>query len=119
MGRMCSEYLFPAGAAQYRVPASSIRVIDAFVVKYTASLQSHLPVHTDQSQFSMTVALNGPDQYNGGGTYFVDLDRPLNCAAGGVISFEGALAHGGHPITRGTRYIIALFLYSRTEADTA
>ena len=35
-----------------------------------------------------------------------------NCDAGGVISFAGDLLHSGHPISRGTRYILVAFLYS-------
>ena len=32
---------------------------DSFVVKYTAGAQRHLPLHTDQSTLSLTIALNG------------------------------------------------------------
>ena len=28
-----------------------------------------------------------------------------------MVSFEGSLFHGGEPIVRGTRYVIAAFLY--------
>ena len=34
---------------------------------------------------------------------------------GGVISFQGNLFHGGHPITSGIRYILVAFLYSHKE----
>jgi hypothetical protein len=27
------------------------------------------------------------------------------------VSFDGRLLHGGHPITRGVRYIVVAFLY--------
>ena len=39
--------------------AGSIRVVDAFVVRYSAERQRSLPLHTDQSQFSLTIAMNG------------------------------------------------------------
>ena len=36
---------------------------------------------------------------------------------GGVISFQGNLFHGGHPITSGIRYILVAFLYSHKEEE--
>jgi hypothetical protein len=50
------------------VAPSSISTIDAFVVKYDATKQRSLPLHCDQSEFSLTVALNSHDEdYQGGG----------------------------------------------------
>ena len=107
------ERIFPLLARQFKVEASSIRVIDAFVVKYSAERQRSLPLHCDQSQFSLTITLNSGEEYEGGGTYFAETGDILNSSEpGAVISFEGALLHGGHPITRGTRYIIVAFLYA-------
>ena len=82
---------------RYSVPASSIRTIDAFVVKYDASKQRSVPLHCDQSEFSLTIALNSLSEYDDG--------EVLNCESGGVISFRGDMFHGGHPITKGVRYI--------------
>ena len=59
----------------------------------------------------MTIALNSSMDYTGGGTYFVDLGRALKIEQGHYISFPGNLRHGGDPITSGTRYILAMFLY--------
>ena len=103
------------------------------MVKYLAEAQRFLPLHTDQSTLSLTIALNDPDStgssedpalpeeatevmpnsvagFEGGGTYFESLARTLSPPAGGVVSFPGDVSHGGRPITRGTRYIIAVFL---------
>ena len=52
---------------QYQVKPSSIRTIDAFVVKYESSKQRSLPSHCDQSEISLTIALNSMDDYEGGG----------------------------------------------------
>ncbi len=55
---------------QYNVKPSSIRTIDAFVVKYDAKKQRSLPLHCDQSEFSLTVALNSyKEDYQGGGEW--------------------------------------------------
>ena len=41
---------------------------DAFIVKYSATQgQRFLPVHTDEGQWSLTLALNDLDEYDGGG----------------------------------------------------
>ena len=45
---------------------TKLRVIDAFLVKYTAGKQAGLPVHCDQSLLSYTIALNDPSEYEGG-----------------------------------------------------
>jgi hypothetical protein len=63
----------------------------AFVVKYEyAAKQRHLPLHTDQSTISLTIALNGQTQtqnpddsnnskatYEGGGTYFEAINETI------------------------------------------
>jgi predicted 2-oxoglutarate/Fe(II)-dependent dioxygenase YbiX len=101
----------------FDVDPSRLRVIDAFLVKYAAEKQRELPIHCDQSQFSLTIALNPSSEYDGGGTFFFDADETAQCDAGGVVAFPGHLLHGGAAITRGVRYIIAAFLYLRDEDD--
>ena len=39
--------------------------------------QYYLPIHTDESTYSFIIALNDIDEYTGGGTYFVDLNKAL------------------------------------------
>ena len=112
------ERIYPLLAEQFQVAAANLRVIDAFVVKYSAESQRSLPLHCDQSQFSLTITLNSSDEYEGGGTYFADAGEVVNCEeCGAVISFDGSLLHGGHPITCGTRYIIVVFLYEYLGVD--
>jgi hypothetical protein len=106
--------IYPVLAKQFGVAAASIRVIDAFLVRYSGEKQRSLPLHCDQSQFSLTIAMNSPDQYEGGGTFFFEIGQAVNVGAGGMISFDGSLLHSGHPITQGTRYILAAFLYSHS-----
>lgn len=60
-----------------------VEVVDAFIVKYNCSdcditKQRHLPIHSDQSTHSLTVALNSSDKFSGGGTYFTELGRSVN-----------------------------------------
>jgi len=109
--------LRPLMAAQFGSEAvgehgQQLRIGDAFLVKYTAEGGSkHIPVHQDYSTHSLTIALNPSSEYNGGGTYFCELGRSLQPGLGHVVSFLGDLKHGGDPITKGVRYIVAAFLY--------
>jgi predicted 2-oxoglutarate/Fe(II)-dependent dioxygenase YbiX len=88
-----------------------LRVHDAFVVRYDAAAQRSLPVHSDQSMFSLTLALNGRAEYEGGGTYFAETQAVISPDVGHLVAFPGDARHGGEPITTGVRYIIAAFLY--------
>lgn len=90
-----------------------LRVLDAFFVKYSAAGgQKRLPLHSDESEYSLTIAMNSLCEYENGGTYFFESDRVKKTDTGGIISFEGECEHAGEAITSGTRYIIVVFLYS-------
>ena len=78
---------------------------------YAAEAQAHLPMHSDESHFSLTLALNGGGEFEGGGTYFGALRRAVAPAVGHLVAFEGGLLHGGEPVSRGVRYILACFMY--------
>ena len=123
--------LFPMPAARYPEISSPdhLRAHDSFIVKYdgdNAGAKNSLAVHTDESAFSFTIALNDRSEYEGGGTCFESIrlseadggskkgdfgPLTLNADAGGVVAFPGTIRHGGSPATKGVRYIIPLFLY--------
>lgn len=86
-------------------------VHDAFLVRYQALSQSHfLPLHYDESTHSMVLALN--DDFEGGGSYFYTVNQTISPNTGSMVSFRGnQLLHGGNVVTRGVRYIVAIFLY--------
>ena len=110
----CAGRLFPVVAALFAeegVRAEALRVSDAFVIRYDARAQSSLPIHTDDSHFSLTIALNAEHEYTGGGTCFEDLATAVRPALGHVVAFPGSLRHGGEPISEGVRYAIAAFLW--------
>jgi hypothetical protein len=108
---LCASRLYPILAAQFGIDARAVRTHDAFVVRYAAGAQALLPLHTDEAQLSVTLALNPRSEYDGGGTFFAHLGRPIGADAGHVVAFDSHLLHGGDPITRGVRYIVAAFLY--------
>lgn len=105
--------IFPAMMVNFEIDENSrLRIFDAFLVKYDAATgQKRLPLHNDQSEYSLTIAMNPMDEYEGGGTYFCDTNESIKTEVGGVISFEGDLLHAGTMITKGTRYIIVCFIY--------
>ena len=98
---------------------AALRVSDAFVVKYNASSgQRLLAPHRDGALFSFNVALNDLDEYEGGGTYFRKLKHnatgggdggALRSPKGHIVAHSSALMHGGHPTTRGVRYVLVAF----------
>jgi len=95
----------------------SVVIHDAFVVRYTHGAQNHLPLHQDESSHSVTMALNDDSDYDGGGTYFEALGGAVRPPAGKALVFDGQLVHGGDPITKGTRYIIAAFLFCEVPTE--
>lgn len=70
-----------------------------------------LPEHEDGSPWSFVLPLNSPQEYDGGGTQFVELDgQPVfRPAQGTAVLFSGRNRHRGVAITRGVRYILAGF----------
>ena len=95
------------------VEGCGLHVHDAFVVRYDAEGgQRHLPVHTDDSSHSFTIALNDLSDYDGGGTYICSLGESYRSSIGGAFTFRGdQIQHGGDPVVRGTRYVIVGFCY--------
>mmetsp|Transcript_7413 Transcript_7413/g.24172 ORF Transcript_7413/g.24172 Transcript_7413/m.24172 type:complete len:668 (-) Transcript_7413:114-2117(-) len=66
--------IWPAVAQLFRVEESSLRVADAFFVKYDAQNgQRDLPLHCDQAHVSLTIPMNARADYSGGGTYVCNL----------------------------------------------
>ena len=110
-----SDVIFPAMVSQFspafaEVEGCHLCVHDAFVVKYDEFAQRCLPEHTDQSSHSLIIPLN--EDFDGGGTYFSTLGASLRAPKGHVVSFSGgSIAHSGEAVTRGTRYIIAVFVF--------
>jgi hypothetical protein len=111
------DAIFPAVAQVTGAASDKLRVIDAFVVRYDASKQKALPLHSDQSEYSITLPLNDRNEYCGGGTFFAALDEAVNCDAGGLVVFPGALYHAGAPTTKGRRYVIVAFLFEDVDKD--
>lgn len=93
--------------------ASDLRIHDAFVVRYSGTQQRSLPVHTDEAMLSLTMSLNAPPSFEGGGTFFDDARVVVRPHVGHALAFRGGtLRHGGEATTAGLRFAIAVFCYS-------
>jgi len=94
------------------VAVHDIKVHDAFIVKYDATHgQRFLPLHTDEGDWSLTLALNDESEYDGGGTLFEEHQLLIRPNVGELVAFRSSLLHAGAPLLTGMRYIIAAFLY--------
>jgi len=85
---------------------------DLFFVRYSAMPggQPGLALHRDGSVISFNILLNCPSTFDGGGTYIEADDCTYQIGQGDVFVHSGKLRHGGHPITRGERYVLVGFV---------
>ena len=97
-----------------------MRLYQATVLRYAADAVAaavSTPVHQDFAFMTVTVPLNDPAEYMGGGTWIHELQRAVRPPAGHAIAHSGRVWHAGHPVTRGTRYALALFFHSSRFSD--
>ena len=79
-----------------------------FLAKYTPSAQGHLDSHIDDSNYSITLALN--NDFTGGGTWYHRQQTLIKAPTGHVCLFPMPThKHSGRYIDSGTRYIIVSF----------
>ncbi len=89
---------------------------DVFVVKYDANEQRDLIRHYDAADVSFMLALSERNSYAGGGTWFDSLGDTVHLDAGELIIFDAGLYHSGMPISKGLRYLLVGFCYTRVSA---
>lgn len=85
----------------------------AFVVRYKPDEQPSLRPHHDASTFTINVALNGKEDYQGGGCRFIRYNCSVEAPRKGwALMHPGRLTHyhEGLPTTAGTRYIAVSFV---------
>jgi len=101
------ELIIPEVATLFEFDKRAVDVHDLFLIRYSAHKQSHLVKHRDGSLFSFIVPLN--DDFDGGGTHLNgETHKP---SVGEALVFCGQQKHSGVAVTRGTRYVLAGFLY--------
>jgi len=128
--QMVKERLFPLLAKKFPGFCTDMKdlVVDnAYLFKYTTETGRRTDVHTDSGCLSFTIALNGQEEYKGGGTWFEGLESRdnENDNASGVIEMDvgqctvrpGGVRHCGHAVTEGTRYIIGGFCMNNKKIE--
>ena len=105
---------FPTGMLN-----ADIRLQEARLVKYNATAgQTELGMHRDGPVVTATVALNAPQEYEGGGTLIEALAAAaFRVERGCAVLHPGSVRHGGAELTSGVRYILVCFLFDATVVD--
>jgi hypothetical protein len=95
---------------------SDLRLGGARVVRYDAAAgQVELGMHRDFLALTVNIALNDPAEFDGGGTVVEALSRkPIRLPKGHALIHPGDVRHAGSSITSGSRYVLVLFLMSKT-----
>ena len=95
---------------------SDLRLGGARVVRYDAAEgQVELGMHRDFLALTVNIALNDPTEFEGGGTIVEALSKsPIRLKRGHALIHPGDVRHAGTSITSGSRYVLVLFLMSKT-----
>ena len=96
--------------------SSVLRAHSVSLLKYNSS-HPRTDVHIDNGILAITVAMTPQDEYSGGGTFFEHMPKPLHMDVGHVTMRPGSVRHGGHKVTKGTRYILGAFLLIKDRVE--
>ncbi|KAI9485491.1 MAG: hypothetical protein EXX96DRAFT_545294 [Benjaminiella poitrasii] len=107
---LVKERLFPELAQHYGFKADDLDFRDIFLVKYAATGQKGLRMHTDGCLFSITVLISHEDDFEGGGTYFKSIDDIVYLKQGDSAYHDAHVMHSGVDITKGERYVLVGFI---------
>ncbi|KAJ2143321.1 hypothetical protein IW139_000239 [Coemansia sp. RSA 353] len=83
---------------------------DIFIVGYHEAHQRSLNMHSDGSLASLTLLLNEPCEFDGGGTFFEKFALRIEQVPGDAWIHDGRLDHSGVAITRGKRLVLVAFI---------
>ena len=106
--------IIPEFESKYNIPKNSLQLDknELYIIKYYNEksekseklLNNIINYHKDPSPFSFNIALN--DDFDGGGTHFLDQNIYINNPVGSCLIFPGKKTHSGIKINNGIRYII-------------
>ena len=90
---------------------SVLRAHSVSLLKYNSS-HPRTDVHVDNGILAMTLAMTPKTEYVGGGTFFehMGVGNVLPMDVGHGTFRPGSVRHGGHKVSKGTRYILGAFL---------
>ncbi|KAJ1937537.1 hypothetical protein FBU59_004720 [Linderina macrospora] len=102
--------IFPALEKHTQIEQRYWEFRDLFVIGYDANHQRELAVHKDGCLASLTLLLNDPSEFEGGGTLFSDFDLHVKQQPGDAWVHDANLNHAGVAITKGQRIIVVAFM---------
>ena len=109
--KVLKEYAFPVAARLWGLDGNewgSAMTHETFMAKYSPEAQGSLSSHTDNSDYSLTCALN--DKFTKGGTWYNRQKTLIKAPVGHVCLFPMPThRHSGRWIDSGIRYIIVSF----------
>lgn len=96
-------------------------------------LKKGLILHTDSADISFMIALSDRQSYDGGGTYFPNLNdnnevsndnnyitnKIIHLNQGEMLTFDSDNYHQGLPITKGQRYLLVGFCYTSSKSKNS
>ena len=95
---------------------TGLEIYDSFIVKYDADevdnskKQTSLEMHKDECDFTCSILLNSPSEFEGGGVKY-DIDGLVYYSdKGDMILHSRNAQHCGLEITKGKRYVLIFFL---------
>jgi len=116
-----NKFIRPMLIEKYRLnPDNNVLwYYEIFLAKYTPEAQSYLGAHHDATDLTLVHTLN--DDFQGGGTYFIDQGMLLKGNTGDMSVHPGKYTHyhAARPVTEGTRYIIVTFINIETNKEKA
>ena len=87
-------------------------ISDIFINKYDCIYNATgLSPHKDGGHITINIALNDKLEYESGGTKFIDGDELIRLDKGEILIHCAKDMHSGVQITKGTRYIMVIFLH--------
>lgn len=87
-------------------------ISDIFINKYDCNYNATgLSPHKDGGHITINIALNDKLEYESGGTKFIDGDELIRLDKGEILIHCAKDMHSGVQITKGTRYIMVIFLH--------
>ncbi|KAJ2599453.1 hypothetical protein H4R99_003711 [Coemansia sp. RSA 1722] len=105
-----TKALFPKLELHTGIDAGYWTFRDLFVVGYHEDHQRALKLHTDGCLASLTLLLNDPSEFTGGGTFFSKFNLHINQVPGDAWVHDAKLSHSGVEILSGKRIIMVAFM---------
>ena len=103
--------VLPLLRSSFALAASEpMSIDDLFLIRYSPTGQDELPMHTDGSTLSFSIALSPPEQYGGGGIDFDLMPSPIITPQGSLVMHPSRLMHRGATVVSGRRYVLVGFV---------